>query len=66
MSEKTVVLKVRINYKSGTQEEMEVTEMNFEKGTLSWKQPPGSAIRPFLIGDLNNIESIWVVGQRDG
>jgi hypothetical protein len=63
------IYKIRINYKSGHSEEMEVISFDFEKTgatvSLQWEQPKGTIIRPIHI-NVEEIESIWQVGVRDG
>jgi hypothetical protein len=63
------IFKVRINYKSGHSEEMEVLEFDFTSGSegrkVNWKQPEGTVIRPLFV-NVSDIESVWQVGVRDG
>ncbi len=51
---------VRVNYKSGIQEEFWCTEFNIKSRTYSW-DPVGK--NPLQLG-ADNVESVWVLNQR--
>lgn len=63
------VYTVRINYKSGIQEEIECLEFTVSKEDsktrFSWKLPPKWGKRPIqLFSDDQCIESVWQVKEK--
>lgn len=54
--------KIRINYKSGIQEECWVSSFTIEGGRYSWC-PVTHTMKPILMG-TENIESVYQVGVR--
>ena len=53
--------KLRINYKSGISEEIEVHEFSVDKGTWTWKAVNPDTNQAVFMG-VDNVESVWQVG----
>lgn len=53
--------RVRINYKSGISEELDVYEFSVDKGLWTWKAVNPETNHPLIMG-VDNVESVWQIG----
>lgn len=62
MAEPKVIYNLRIVYKSGYQHDFEVYKFEVKGGSWSWESV-NETNKPLMLG-VDNIESVWTIGQR--